>query len=413
MSSSRVSDEVLNTLQGSQVWQTRSLTYQQPQVLTNQSTDPVIFTFPADKCLDFRQSYVQMQMSITNSGGGGTVSLPYPVQCIFRMLEVKIAGALVCQVSNLNYVFGMMQSAKDVDAVNTIDRDGSVVAATRQASSLVPQTYIFRLGDVCELLRKVIPIYAINGPFEVYLYPDVATNVCEYTSPGVPTQPLLTSMKYFYHSLDISPDVKAMIDAQVASPGGLNITYNQWQTQQQQVLSATAQQVTLPFKYQCTKAIITMSQPLANISNGITITPGSRFMNDFSASNIQTLVLRGGSQQWPQGQWQMSSPQSYKLAQMENQAVLQHWSNSHYRSGSTWGVQSTTELNSFFPTFDMRIDSGLSSQGLNGNGWNGANSNNLMLEYTWSVAPGNQNMTILVLYEANLKFQGKQATFTC
>lgn len=409
--SSRVSDDVLNSLQGTQTWQTRTLTFQVPQQQTNQSTDPIILTFPSSGCLDFRQSYLQFQASITNTGGGGTVSLPYPIFCLFRMLEIRICGAVICQIPNVNYVYAQLQSQKDVNAVNLVDRDGSVVAATRQAASLIPQTYIVRLGDVCELLKKVIPIYAVNGPFEIYLYPDVAQNVCEFTAPGVPSQPLINNIRYFYHSLDVSPDVKAMIDAQVASPGGLNIYYNQWNTQQQTILSNTSQQVTMPFKYKCTKAIILMSQPVADLTSGITVTPGSRFLNDFSASNIQSIVLRGGVVQWPQGNMNFSSPQSYKLMQLENQAVLQMYSGSHGRNGSTWGCQPTTELASFFPTFDMRIDSSPSAQGLRGNGYNLANSMNLQLEQTWSVAPGNQAMTILCLFEACLKFQGKQALY--
>jgi hypothetical protein len=324
---------------------------------------------------------------VVNAGGGATCSFPYPFSAMFKKIVVKMGGATIQEIDNYGYLAGLMRGQQSSVRVNLIDDDGSSVGATRATNSVTNQTYTFSL-DI-DLLHRVIPTnYLGNGAgLEVWFYPDILTNFAEW-SVGAPISFTLSNMKFYLHEIQGTPEVKAVIDSQIQA--GLNISVDAWTTFQMTLTSSTNQQAQLPFKGKCLKAIIGMLTPTADLTSGIVVTPGSRYINDFPYTNIQTFSLKVGSKVYPSQPWDFSTAQSYKILKKITNGVLDKWSHVYQRNGDAFVDQYTPNQNqqtAFIQTADLRLDT--TQENLLGNGLdNSIESMPLLWNLTYTGAPG-------------------------
>jgi hypothetical protein len=333
----------------------RTLIYVSPDLPTNSTTNPIIFRLPSG-LLDFRRHYIQFD-AVMVPGAASTAAFPYPFPSFIDRLVVKCGNSSVADVQNYGFLAGLMRGQHSVDAVTTIDDDGSATAATRLVASASTQTYTFRLD--LDILHRVIPTYALgNGSnLEIWMYPAILSNFAEWVGANPPVSYQLSNMKFYLHQIKMTSEVRAVVDAQIAT--GYQINHLAWASYAASLQNGQRQDILLPWKYKTIRNIIVEFTPTADLTSGTQgpLAVGSRFMNDFPAATLQTALLKIGSMTFPAQNYDLSTPQSYKILKKDLQAVLELWSSQHSRNGETFVGQSTVQSNAVITAFNLMLDS--------------------------------------------------------
>lgn len=333
----------------------RTLVYVSPDLPTNSNTNPIIFRMPSG-LLDFRRHYLAFD-AIMVPGAASTAAFPYPFSTSIDRIVVKCGNATVVDLQNYGFLAGLMRGQHSVDAVTTIDDDGSATAATRLTASASTQTYIFRLD--LDILHRVIPTYALgNGSnLEIFLYPAIISNFAEWVGANPPVSYQFSNMKFYIHQIKMTSEVRAVVDAQIAT--GYQINHLCWSSYAASLQNGQRQDILLPWKYKTIRNILVEFTPTADLTSGTQgpLAVGSRFVNDFAAATLQTALLKVGSMTFPSQAFDLSTAQSYKILKKDFQAVMEQWSSQHTRNAETFVGQSTVQSNAVVTCFDTRLDS--------------------------------------------------------
>jgi len=402
--------DILNKTPPILVPQNRELVYRQPigaQSYTNTSQDIKINL--DNGIVDLRKCWFQMDAVMANSGAG-TGAFPWPFPCIFQRLRLYAWNKLVVDIQDYAFIHGMFAGQREVDAATTIDRDGSSTGSTRFTQSATLQTYLFRLES--DALKRLYPAYALGGAnMQIVLNMSLPQSHAEIGG-GASLANLSTTISniyFYYHLIEPTPTVKQVLDAQIAT--GWKLYFDNWTTQAVTQVGATTQTTNLPFKNVVTKAIMVYGIPTADLTSGIQVTPGGKYVNDAPNTNLVNVQLKGGSMVWPQVAQDFTTAASYKMMQLEMMSVLSKWTGTHYRNNSSFVTQSTVQANAFTSCLDMRLDSSPAADDYLQNGWNASGAVNLVYQQRYSASPGNQTQIFMCLHEDCLTVGPAQAYY--
>lgn len=375
----------------------------------SQSGSPIIFNLPPG-LLDLRRSFFQMRAVLT-PGAASTNAFPMPFSAVFNRVVIRIGQTVCFDCYDAGFLQGLFVGQQLSSSVANVDEFGSAIAATRATQSATAQMYQFHMN--VELLQKILPTNRLGSDsnLRIELWIDSLLNFQEtVTGVNAATAFLVDQAQFFYHLIKETADVKAFIDAQIAS-GNYVVNYMGIESSTNTLLSATAQTVNLPFHKGCMRGIVVANSPLANLNNGASITPGSKYVNDYPITSFIQAYLKIGGQMYPAQPYDATVPAGYKIIHQDGRAFFHRWRDAHSKNNDIFIYNTTNQTNGLVVAYDFRLDT--TNDLLLGNGINNQSSGaNAIVNMNWSAGPGNQMMHSFCFFEASVRFSSGGVSYT-
>lgn len=258
---------------------------------TYNSNTIVRFKFPSE-CIDFTNS--SLQFGVTTAVTGGTYArVSQNIGSVIRRLRLLFGSTEVYDTENFNLLFSYMTLYKNTNWFNGLGKllMGTGSASDRNSANNNGQKYLLRLGCICEILNRVLPLHVINEQFIIELTLEKPEN-CIETDGSNPSFSLF-SVEYHFDYLILEPEFNNLLKEQIVN-GGLCIPFRKYNnyTNTSVTSGVTSAQIQLPYRYLALQGIISIMRNSANLGNP---TVNDKFVTYLGYSNFVNTVLKVNS----------------------------------------------------------------------------------------------------------------------
>ncbi len=367
---------------------------QKSDVQNYRAGDKIVFNIPSDFC-DFRESYVVLSAVIDNPGAGSTYDrFSMPFGSIIQRARVYMGSTLVEDIEQYGVLRAIWRNAKPNDSINNT-LEGSTVAATRAAQSIVSRQYIFKLE--MQSLETVLPLHKSSMPFRIEL--TLGQNDAVLESDGANPSYLVDNAYYHYRVMQVPDDYDSLLDQKISS-GSFIVPFRTYENFVWSNLSGASAQIEIPSKFKSCNRFYGVMRTLADTTD---LTVDGKFVT-FNPNDVDLLALKVGQRIFPSDKYELSlDGNKFELLEVFIDTTDNRY-HGRFRYGDILGA-ATWATTSLVMPFDLRDDPSV-DENLYGNGIDTQSSgSSMILQITLGGAPGStQEVNTFTEYEAAMQF---------